>query len=123
MLPSKHAAKISSTSPGKLDFSINSSKLHTQIVAYTLTNQIVGAFTEIGVPFLMRLATKEVEKVQEKREKRKSGTASPTPSEQDDESERSFLERMRLEASLPVYTVFADYSEMTLQFGYMVLVS
>lgn len=70
---------------------------------------------------IMRLVKKEAQKVQEKR---RSGNNTPTSvsmQAHDDESEKAFLERVRNEASLPTYTVFADYAEMTLQFGYMVL--
>lgn len=117
ILPSQHAARLCNT-PGKLDFSINSYKLHTQIVAYTLTNQIVGAFTEIGVPLITRLVKKEVEHVQEQRSKSRPGSP---PAGIDEEDEKVFLERIRLEASLPEYSTFADYAEMATQFGYLTL--
>ncbi|KAI0759326.1 DUF590-domain-containing protein [Irpex lacteus] len=35
--------------------------------------------------------------------------------------EREFLERVRREVALPEYTLFADYSEMVTQFGYVAL--
>ncbi|SCZ87275.1 BZ3500_MvSof-1268-A1-R1_Chr2-2g04741 [Microbotryum saponariae] len=125
VLPSKHAEKLSSTSVmspnGKKDFSINSSKLHTQIVAYTLTNQVVGAFTEIGLPFVLSFAEKEVAKVQEKR----AGANSPSHLKRgmDDLSEHEYLERIRDESQLPLYDVLGDYAEMVLQFGYQALFS
>ncbi|SCV70174.1 BQ2448_1568 [Microbotryum intermedium] len=125
ILPSKHVEKLSSTSTlsasGKKDFSINSSKLHTQIVAYTLTNQVVGAFTEIGLPFVLSFAKKEVAKVQEKR----AGANSPSHLKRgmDDLSEHEYLERIRDESQLPFYDVLGDYAEMVLQFGYQALFS
>lgn len=42
---------------------------------------------------------------------------------EDEEDEKAFLERMRFEATLPEYSHFADYAEMTGQFGYATLFS
>ncbi|KAL8277249.1 hypothetical protein RQP46_010318 [Phenoliferia psychrophenolica] len=106
----EHSAKFGSGT----SFTINSSKLHTQIVAYTLTNQITGAFVELGVPAITRLLTKKVAEVRHGHDK---------DAVVDDEDEKAFLERVRNEASLPPYNVFADYAEMTLQFGYLTLFS
>ena len=35
--------------------------------------------------------------------------------------DREFMERVRREVALPEYTLFADYSEMVTQFGYVAL--
>lgn len=118
LLPSKHAARVSKTSPDKMMYAINATKLHTQIVAYTLTNQIVGAVIELAVPMLTRLVKEEVAHVQDKRSKSRSN--SPPP-EADEEDEKTFLERVRLEVTLPEYNTFADYAEMATQFGYATL--
>ncbi|KAM0748366.1 DUF590-domain-containing protein [Meredithblackwellia eburnea MCA 4105] len=113
LIPSHHRSQGFENSTA---YTINASKLHTQIVAYTLTNQITGAFVEVGVPFLTRLLTKKVAEV------RLNATAANT-AEADPEDEHQFLERVRTEATLPAYKVFADYSEMTVQFGYLTLFS
>ncbi|KAM0790940.1 hypothetical protein ACM66B_004245 [Microbotryomycetes sp. NB124-2] len=116
MLPSHHAAKVSRKSlTGNLDYNINSAKLHTQIVAYTLTNQVTGAFIEIGVPYLTSLVSQKVAQVKDKNHGEKV--------QADEEDEKAFLERIRHEVSLPEYSTFADYAEMTTQFGYLVLFS
>jgi hypothetical protein len=95
-------------------YTVNSDKLHTQIVAYTLTNQIVGAFTEIGVPAIMRILNKEVAKV-------RNGNGGEKVV--DEEDEKSFLDRVRNEVDLPEYNSYLDFLEMVLQLGYAVLFS
>ncbi|KAK4695877.1 anoctamin-10, partial [Phenoliferia sp. Uapishka_3] len=99
-------------------YAIDASKLHTQIVAYTLTNQITGAFLEIGLPFLTSLLFKKVAEVRQNHSEEKNRDV-PV----DDEDEKAFLERVRTESALPRYAVFADYSEMAMQFGYLTLFS
>lgn len=83
---------------------INATKLHTQIVAYTLTNQITGAITEIGVPLLMEYANDRV--------KQMKGNVQKVD---DAPEEKEYLTRIRHEASLPEYNVFPDYAEMAVQ--------
>lgn len=102
-------------------FSINSSKLHTQVIAFTLTGQIIGAFTENVVPILLRVLNREVANIQEKR---KSGSGSEGILQgQDEEDEKVFLERIRFESTLPEYNGFADYAELAIQLGYLVMFS
>lgn len=45
----------------------------------------------------------------------------PTAGGADGREERALLERVRAEIALPEYTLFADYSEMVTQFGYVAL--
>ncbi|KAI5124246.1 hypothetical protein M0805_005095 [Coniferiporia weirii] len=126
-------------------------RLQNQMFAYTVTNQAVNTFTEIGLPFITR-------KLGEMRAARKAkasggagGSASPStgssatassvasPSvgsgpgkkngkrvvfedeERGEKAERAFLAGVRHELALPEYTLFTDYSEMVTQFGYVAL--
>lgn len=100
LLPSKHVKKVSRKDLGQLNYSINSSKLHAQIVAYTLTSQITGAFVEIGVPFLMQMLSQKVAQAK--------NNGSEDKGADDAEDERSFLDRVRAESALPEYDTFAD---------------
>lgn len=92
-------------------FHINALKLKTQLVAYTLTGQAVGAFTEIGLPFVLKQA----------KEKMSKQTKVPPKKGQEDEAE--WLERMREEVARPEFESFNELSEMATQFGYCVLFS
>ncbi|KAL5513194.1 hypothetical protein ACEPAH_3592 [Sanghuangporus vaninii] len=122
-------------------------RLQNQMFAYTVTNQAIGTFTEIGLPFIMR----RIESFRSGSSgsskigtSSSSGSAGPSSGSstvtvdsgkktnngkrvvfEDEESggrdEREFLARVRHEASLPPYTLFADYSEMVTQFGYVSL--
>lgn len=104
ILPSRYSIKkhFSSKSKSADKYSVNNAKLHTQIVAYTLTNQATGAFTEIGLPYIMSL-------VQAKMSSNKAAKNDDKP------EEKEFLDRIRHEASLPPYNVFPDYAEMAVQ--------
>lgn len=94
---------------------IDSSKPHAQIVAYTLTDQIIGAFTELGVPFFLRLFSQEVEKRLRPDDARFG--------KEEEEDEKEYLDRFREESELPEYDIFAEYAEMASQLGYFVLFS
>ena len=121
-------------------------RLQNQMFAYTVTNQAVGTFTEVGLPFVMRRVEAFRSGSSSSSKTGSSSTAGPAgptsgPSTstvdgkkfnngkrvvfEDEESggrdEREFLARVRHEASLPPYTLFADYSEMVTQFGYVSL--
>lgn len=126
-------------------------RLQNQMFAYTVTNQIVGNATEVGLPFVMS-------KIQSFRAKRHTPSGPPTSSssasttissnsghggfglgfgfggkksggkrvvfedeERGEKEEREFLERVRHETALPEYTLFEDYAEMATQFGYVAL--
>lgn len=118
---------------------LNSGRLRDQMFAYTVTNQAINTFTEVGLPFILR-------RVETYRKNKTNGHAkspsitSITSSEKnasdsgtkkrvvfEDEQERgglverAFLDRVREEAALPEYDLFVDYSEMVVQFGYVVL--
>ncbi|TDL23837.1 DUF590-domain-containing protein [Rickenella mellea] len=105
---------------------LNPARLQNQMFAFTVTNQAINAFLEVGLPFIMR----GIEGLRsgkgfsngngngggkKKRvvfEDENSGAA---------KEEREFLEKVRHEVSLPEYTLFGDYSEMVTQFGYVAL--
>ncbi|KAG6841190.1 hypothetical protein C0991_000987 [Blastosporella zonata] len=105
---------------------LNPGRLKDQMFAYTVTNQAVNTFVEVGLPFLLRAlasfrngkkaaATPGSPNSVKKRvvfedEKEKGGMA-----------EREFLDKVRAEVALPEYELFQDYSEMVMQFGYVAL--
>ncbi len=118
---------------------LNSGRLRDQMFAYTVTNQAVNTLTEVGLPFILR-------RIEAYRKNKTSGHAkSPSVSSAasseksvsdsgtkkrvvfEDEQERgglverAFLDKVREEAALPEYDLFVDYSEMVVQFGYVVL--
>ncbi|KAF8662796.1 hypothetical protein AX16_001080 [Volvariella volvacea WC 439] len=157
---------------------LNPSRLKDQMFAYTVTNQIVNTFVEVGLPFVMRdvvpyvLERLKGEKAKAKgkgkiengkRNRTLSGSGAPpslneassssaeTPApaassssnatgsptvgtpmpkkrvifEDEQEKggleEREYLDHVRAEVALPEYTLFEDYNEMVVQFGYVVL--
>jgi anoctamin-10 len=126
---------------------LNAGRLQDQMYAYGVTNSGVNAFMELGLPFIMRYVDSirnGHRKVSGGRKKRVGfedynsdegstastptsptpGTLSRTPSiaaAQASKEEREFLERVRGEVMLTEYELFADYSEMVTQFGYIVL--
>lgn len=108
---------------------LNPGRLRDQMFAYTVTNQIINTFVEVGLPFVLR-------RVAAFRDRKK---AVPTPGSPggkngvkkrvvfEDEKEkggleeREFLDGVRKEAALPEYELFGDYSEMVTQFGYVAM--
>jgi hypothetical protein len=107
---------------------VNYGRLRDQMFAYTVTNQVVNTFVEVGLPFILRAVDSLWN-----RKKKQNGSSPMSPGakkkrvvfedEQDKGSkeEREFLERVRYEAALPEYELFGDYSEMVTQFGYVAL--
>ncbi|BGP56210.1 hypothetical protein JCM8202v2_003823 [Rhodotorula sphaerocarpa] len=113
-------------------FGVNPSKLHRQLIAYTLTNQITGAFLEVGLPYLKErfgpVAEKKLQEmpaVEEKLEKlhlaSKKGDDEKDPELDDTQEEKNFLERIRHEQQLPTEDIFGEYAEMVTQFGYLTM--
>jgi hypothetical protein len=107
-------------------------RLQDQMAAYTVTDQILNEFTEIGLPYIQRaLASfregkfKIVSGGNGKRFKIES-SESDSVSDGNDASttdvEREFLTRVKQEVALGEgYDVFEDYDEMVTQFGYVVI--
>ncbi|KAF8195000.1 calcium-activated chloride channel-domain-containing protein [Pholiota molesta] len=120
--------------PTAVQTKLDSGRLRGQMFAYTVTNQAVNTFVEVGLPFVLR----RIDEFRKKRTHSKvPSSASSVVSGSDngakkrvvfeDEKERGglvervFLDRVRQEAALPEYDLFVDYSEMVVQFGYVVL--
>ncbi|KAF9461505.1 calcium-activated chloride channel-domain-containing protein [Collybia nuda] len=108
---------------------LNPGRLRDQMFAYTVTNQIINTFVEVGLPFILR-------RIAAFRDAKKAGMTPGSPGEKngvkkrvvfEDEKEkggmeeREFLDGVRAEAALPEYELFGDYSEMVTQFGYVAM--
>jgi hypothetical protein len=114
--------------------------------AYTVTNQIINTFTEIGLPYILRFVgsvrngkggrkpgggkMKRVVFEDEVVGRQQQEGGSPEKggegekgvlAEKEAKENREFLETVRSEVALPPYDLFGDYSEMVTQFGYVVL--
>ncbi|KAF9038141.1 calcium-activated chloride channel-domain-containing protein [Panaeolus papilionaceus] len=118
---------------------LNPKRLRDQMFAYTVTNQIINTFIEVGLPFILRhVDTYRKNKAAQSGGKAKDAVPSSNSSDTgsngmkkrvvfEDEKEkggmeeRLFLDRVRQEAALPAYDTFVDYNEMVVQFGYVVL--
>lgn len=130
---------------------LDPSRLQNQMFAITVTNQVVNTFLEIGLPYITRgiaafrsgkgkglahaknaagsKTTNSPEQAQSTsvaaKEKRVAFEDDQTSAEMvknaNGKEEREFLEKVRREVGLPEYTLFADYSEMVTQFGYVAL--
>ena len=118
---------------GNITTSINTTRLQSQMYAYTVTNQIVGTFLEVGLPYIMQFlgrvrggATSGNGKAKGKRvdfqEGSSGGTELNAASGGEKKEERELLVRIRKEVALGrEYDVFEDYIEMVTQFGYVVI--
>ena len=73
---------------------------------------MIGAVTEIVIPFVKRFVSNKVEERAEAKGNQKESS--------DDPAEHVFLERIRQEASLPEYDTFLDYAEMTQQVSLLI---
>ncbi|KXN83968.1 hypothetical protein AN958_00612 [Leucoagaricus sp. SymC.cos] len=105
---------------------LNPARLKDQMFAYTVTNQIVDTFTEVGLPFIMRSVTsfwngKNTPKQGSPGAEPKKRVVFEDEKEKGGMEERKYLDKVREEMMLPEYNLFADYSEMVIQFGYVVL--
>lgn len=108
-------------------------RLQNQMFAFTVTQQAIGTFTEVGLPFITRKiealrsgqksskSTKPKDNSKSETSDRKGKRVVFEDEESGDRDEREFLAVARHEASLPEYSLFADYSEMVTQFGYVAL--
>ena len=116
----EHEGQLKTPEAGR--FEINPDRLRKQVIYFTVTAQIVGAVTELIVPYVKRKAFAKVKEIQSEIALKKGGAA-PDPSEYDAPEEAAFLQRVRNEVELDVYDVTVDLREMVLQFGYLSLFS
>jgi len=139
-------AAIWDVDPSNARLKLNSGRLRDQMFAYTVTNQAVNTFTEVGLPFILRrIDTYKKNKAANKSKgsngngTSRSGSSAGSVVGSDSGSsvkkrvvfedekergglvERAFLDGVRAEAALPEYDIFVDYSEMVIQFGYVAL--
>lgn len=104
---------------------LDRSRLQNQMFAYTVTDQAVNFFFEVGLPFLTR-AYSSVRSGKRRPSLSGAGSKKKRVGFEDDKNgaardEREFLERIRREVSLPQYELPEDYNEMVAQFGYVAL--
>lgn len=126
--------KFWETDHGSARSKLNASRLQDQMFAFTVTNQVVNTFLEIGLPFVLRA----VESMRNGKGLSFSGASAGSAKKkrvafEDDtngsdvaknangKEEREFMERVRREVALPEYSLFVDYSELVTQFGYVSL--
>ncbi|KAJ7498162.1 calcium-activated chloride channel-domain-containing protein [Mycena galericulata] len=109
---------------------LNAGRLKDQMFAYTVTNQVVDTFVEIGLPYILRgVGSFRARRSTNgngnggngKGEKGKKRVVFEDEKEKGGEEEREFLEVVRKQVALPEYETFGDYSEMVTQFGYVAL--
>ncbi|WVQ94169.1 hypothetical protein IAU59_001247 [Kwoniella sp. CBS 9459] len=102
---------------------IKAGRLKGQLFAYTVTNQVINAFLELGLPFIMRFVDDwRAGKTTIKETLKNRGTDSPqTPPQKEEEVEKRFLDKVEKELALPDYSLFTDYAEMVTQFGYVTI--
>ncbi|RPD76236.1 DUF590-domain-containing protein [Lentinus tigrinus ALCF2SS1-7] len=119
---------------------LNPKRLQDQMFAFTVTNQVVNTFLEIGLPFILRAvasvrsgkglslaapaagASSSNGNGKKKRVMFEDQSGNPEAERPVLEGEeREFMDRIKREVALPPYDLFADYSEMVTQFGYVSL--
>jgi anoctamin-10 len=104
---------------------LNPRRLRDQMFAYTVTNQVVNTFVEVGLPFVLRFVFSTKGHGGSGKKKRvvfedEVGNGNGVDVNAKKE-EREFLEGVRREVALPEYELFGDYNEMVTQFGYVAL--
>jgi hypothetical protein len=122
----EHARRMWDVDTSAAGQKLNAGRLKDQMFAYTVTNQIVNTFVEIGLPYILRgvesfRTRKSNGNGNGKGEKGKKRVVFEDEKEKGGQEEREFLEQVRKEVALPEYELFGDYSEMVTQFGYVAL--
>lgn len=90
-----------------------------------VTGQLIGFFTEMIVPYVLRLISPHIKSVIAKITKKKPETNTDfvKQTETEDTEEIRFMNKVIKEASLPEYNIYLDYVEMVVQFGYVSMFS
>ncbi|KIR69262.1 hypothetical protein I314_00368 [Cryptococcus bacillisporus CA1873] len=122
--PATSATSSAAASISVEKHAINGGRLKSQLFTYTVTNQVSGAFLELGMPFIMRFirdwrAGKTT--IKEALKKTNGHGDSETVPTTEEEIEKRFLNKVERELALPEYDTFTDYAEMVTQFGYVVI--
>ncbi|KAG8790483.1 hypothetical protein FRC12_011757 [Ceratobasidium sp. 428] len=108
-----HDAGVKPLSSPDIQAKINPGRLHSQMFAYTVTNQAINFFLETGLPFIMRAVSKATAN--------KSLTGKKKTGDEKTDAVSQLVEHAREESALPEYGLFGDYAEMVTQFGYIVI--
>lgn len=103
--------RLKSDGSGGINFDINPDRMHTQLFAVSVTSQIIGSFTELLLPVILRKINQWRQARAEKKEEGKISEKSPSPTT----GEEKFLKRVHDELQLPEYDTFGDYAEMATQ--------
>ncbi|TPX61719.1 hypothetical protein PhCBS80983_g00991 [Powellomyces hirtus] len=93
-------------------FDLGPGSMQARLAYLVITAQVINAFTEVVVPLLTTkygTVRKGLEKNNQERQK--------------ETEEESWVRRARKEFERPAYDVAGDYSEMAIQFGYIMLFS
>ncbi|WWC90176.1 uncharacterized protein L201_005109 [Kwoniella dendrophila CBS 6074] len=108
---------------GKEQKGIKAGRLKGQLFAYTVTNQVVNVFLELGLPFVMRFVDDwRAGKTTIKETIKSAGDQTPEKAPRTEHEVVSrFLEKVERELALPDYSLFTDYAEMVTQFGYVTI--
>lgn len=112
---------------------LNPSRLQNQMFAITVTNQVINTFLEIGLPYVMRavdslrsgkgltLASNAAGAKKKRVAFEDDAAEAEMVKNANGKEEKELMERIKREVALPEYTLFADYSEMITQFGFVAL--
>ena len=109
---------------GPQQHEIKAGRLKNQLFAYTVTNQVINSFLELGLPYILRFVNdwrggKTTIKDALKRPNKPE--TPPGSAATEAEAEERFLRKVEHELSLPDYSLFTDYAEMVTQFGYVTI--
>jgi hypothetical protein len=115
-------AQFSAThKPEAIRAKVNSGRLRSQVFAYTVTNQVINTFLEIGLPFILRFVNDVRSGKAGVTDIFKGGKKEDEKAAQGEDVEKKFLDKVEAELALPEYNIFVDYAEMVTQFGYVVI--